>query len=265
MLRCEVIICAGLAARGHKMLAAMVAAAKAARVQVTVVSAYSGKAPVLMSYGLGHPLRRQWTRAHVRRGGRLVGWDLGYWNRDEPLHFNMRMTLDDDHPHRWIRPMPPERFNAAGIELREDSDPNGPIVLCGLGRKQRDVKGFNGQQWEMQALHRLRKAYPGREVLYRPKRTESPLPGCRNAAGTIEEAIRGASLVVCSHSNVAVDACIAGVPVECEDGAALALYRNNPAPAREQRLEFMRSLAWWQYNPTEASDAWKFIKKRLSD
>ena len=37
--------------------------------------------------------------------------------------------------------------------------------------------------------------------------------------GTIADVLNGCSVVVCRHSNVAVDACIAGVPVECEGGA----------------------------------------------
>lgn len=264
MLRCEVILCRDMAQRGQKMLQAMAAAAKPAGVKVTVTQTWTGRVPVVMSYGLGHPVRRQWTRTHVRRGGRLIGWDLGYWLRDEPLNFHMRVTIDDDHPHRFIRPMPAGRFEAAEIELREDFDLSGPIVLCGLGKKQRDVKGYRGQQWELEALQRIRRAHPGKRIVYHPKRAEPALPDCTISLERIEDAIRGASLVVCSHSNVAVDACIAGVPVECEDGAAFALYRDNPAPSREQRLEFLRSLAWWQWTPQEAVQAWQFLKERLS-
>ena len=72
--------------------------------------------------------------------------------------------------------------------------------------------------------------------------------------------MKGASLVVCSHSNVAVDACIAGIPVDCTDGAALALYKDNQNPTVERRLEFLRSLAWWQWSTREAPQAWEFIK-----
>lgn len=254
-----------LCARGRKMMEAMIAAAPAAGVNVVVSKTWRRAAPVLMSYGLGHPVRRDWTQKHVAKGGRLIGWDLGYWNRDEPLQFNMRLTIDDDHPQRWIAPASPERFDAAGIELREDANPDGPIVLCGLGKKQRNAKGYRGQEWELRTLHKLRKRFPMRQIVYRPKRAESPLMRCPTAGGSIETVLRGASLLVCSHSNVAVDACIAGVPVECDDGAAFALYRDNPAPTREQRLEFLRSLAWWQYAPPEAELAWQFIKARMNE
>lgn len=261
---CEVLVAPNTALRGEKMLAAMIAAAPDAGVRCVVTEKPTGSAQFLMTYGLGHPVRRKWTQAHLQRGGRVIGWDLGYWHRDEPGRAHMRLTIDDDHPHRWIESMPPERWDATGIQLREDFNPKGPILLCGLGRKQRELKGYAGQQWERGTLARLLKQHPGRQVIYRPKRPEKPLYGCQTSGGLIEQALRGASLVVCSHSNVAVDACIAGVPVECEDGAAFALYRKGPKPTRSERLEFLRSLAWWQWNPTEAVEAWKFIRQRLS-
>ena len=259
---CEVLICPGTSTRGRKILGAMVSSARTAGVKVKVTTKWEGAAPVLMSYGVGHPVRSAWTREHVARGGRLLGWDLGYWDREKP-DFKMRLTLDDDHPQRWIQPEAPERFDRSGIQLREDADPKGHIVLSGIGRKQREHKGLSFQEWELGTLKDLRSRFPGREIVFKPKRLEQTLPGCRLLDGTIEEALKGASLLVCHHSNVAVDACIAGVPVECEDGAARALYQHGSTPSPEQRLEFLRSLAWWQYSTSEAALAWKFIKRQI--
>ena len=262
-MRCEVLLDpAGLANRGRKMLSAMIEAAPAAGVEVIVSQRWRNAAPVLMSYGLGHMVRRQWTREHVRNGGRLIGWDLGYWDRDVPLHFKMRLTLDEDHPHRWIVPESPERLT--GVTLRDDYGPDGHIVLVGLGRKQRRHMEVAGQEWELKTLRRLRERFPVRSIVYRPKRPETGLPGCQSDMRPIEDVLRGASLVVCGHSNVSVDACIAGVPVECTDGAALALYRDNANPSREQRLAFLQSLAWWQWSPAEAAQAWRFIMGKLA-
>lgn len=257
-----------MAARGEKMLAAMIAAAPAAGISPIVTKKWSQSSRYLMSYGLGHPQRRIWTDAHRARGGRVIGWDLGYWHRNEPLRFGMRLTIDDDHPHRWIKGMlgtaPPERWAAAGIELREDFYAGGPIILCGMGAKQRRLHHWGPQQWERRHLESLRKRFPGRRILYRPKRPESALGGCGFALGAIEDALRSASLLVCAHSNTAIDACIAGVPVECEDGAAFALYEGNPAPSRAERLAFLEACAWWQWNPTEAEAAWTFLKTRFA-
>lgn len=260
---CEVVLAPRTAVRGEKMLRAMVEAAAGAGVRVAFTDRWRAKAPWLMTYGLGHPERRAHNLEHIRRGGRLIGWDLGYWHRDVPVSFSMRLTIDADHPHRMLVPMPARRFDAAGITLREDFDPTGPIILCGLGPKQRRMLGLGVQQWERRTLARLHREMPGRRVLYRPKYAEHPLERCPTSHGPIEDALRGASLLVCAHSNTAVDACIAGVPVECEDGAAFALYENNPMPTRAQRLSFLRRLAWWQWTVPEAAQAWAFIKDRL--
>ena len=81
--------------------------------------------------------------------------------------------------------------------------------------------------------------------------------------GAIEDVLRNASLLVCAHSNTAVDACIAGVPVECDDGAAFALYAGNAAPNRDERRAFLEALAWWQWTTQEAPAAWAVIRDQL--
>jgi len=261
---CEVILQPRTSRRGEKILRAMVETATPAGVSVYLSSEWKGRSEWLMSYGLGHVGRRPWINDHLRAGGHLIGWDLGYWGRDTPVNFSMRLTIDADHPHRLIKTMPPERFDNAGINLRNDADSAGPIILVGQGRKQRKFIGSGGPDWETKKLADLRVRYPGKKILYRPKVPGESLRSCKNASGSIEQAIEGASLVVCSHSNVAVDACIAGIPVECEDGAAYALYKNNHAPTTEQRLEFLRALAWWQWTPCESLQAWKHIIGVLS-
>lgn len=253
---CEVLL-PRVAKRGDTMLRAMIAAARDVGVYCSVTQRYEGRIPLLMSYGLGHGERRKWTESHVANGGRLIGWDMGYWDRD----VSMRCTVDDGHPHRWLRDMPGDRWEAAGIQLRNDFSMKGPVVLVGMGVKSRQQFGLNGQEWELRTLAAIR-AVTKREVLYRPKRPEQ-LERCRNADGPIEDAIRGASLVVCRHSNVSVDACIAGIPVVCEDGAAAALYGSDLTcpvnPSEAERLRFLQNLAHWQYKPAEAVTAWRFL------
>lgn len=261
-MRAEVLIDPTMANRGAKMLAAMI---EAAPIPVLVRQKYVGDCEILLTYGTGHPVRRPWWIEHRKKGGRCIGLDLGYWAREDNGTFSMRATIDDDHPHKLIRPEAPQRWDSQNIALRSDYDANGPILLIGMGQKSVKAYRYPPLGWEMQAFKNIRATSNGKQVLFRPKRITDRSPaGLQRRLGPIEEALKGSSLVVCRHSNVAVDACIAGIPVICDDGAALALYKDNPNPSPEQRLEFMRSLAWWQYKPEEAETAWKYLISRLS-
>lgn len=258
-MRAEILIDATMANRGARMLDAMIAAAP---MPVHVTRKYSGTCELLMVYGTGHPLRRPWWLDHIASGRPAVGWDLGYWNRDAGT---MRLTINADHCQRLIQPESPERWDREHITLRNDSKPRGHVVIVGMTAKANRMHLMGRMRWETREARIAQMQYPGREVVYRPKRdTEPTIPGIRTVRGEIADVLRGASLVVCRHSNVAIDACIAGVPVKCEDGAAFALYRGNPEPTPEQRLEFLRSLAHWQYSPNEAELAWKFIVSKLT-
>lgn len=259
---CEVLY-GDVSKRAVKMFDALIATSASEGIQVKVSERWTKSSNLLMSYGLGHPQRRHWTEAHVKSGGRLIGWDLSYWDRENA----MRCTVDNLHPWRLMKDMPADRWEASGIQLREDANPEGPVILIGMGRKSRAQFAMEDRAWERAALKEIQRQFPNKEIIYKPKREEDVLRGCRTVNGPIEAALRGASLVVCRHSNVAVDACIAGVPVICEDGAAKAIYNNdlsNPVnPSKAERLRFLQNLAYWQWKPSEARDAWKFLKTVL--
>lgn len=232
--------------KARRILDAMACAAASQGITVRRTTRYTGSSPWYMTWGLGHPERRIWTDRHLAGGGHVIAWDLAYWDRARKF----RLTIDADHPYRLVRDMPETRLK--GINLREDHSPDGHIVVIGMGRKS--VAVYDGaKDWESLAVKRAKRAYPGRKVIVRPKGLRTP----------IEAALRGASMVVCRHSNVAIDACVAGVPVVCEDGIGRALYSgdiSNPIkPTPDQRLRFLHNVAWWQWAPSEASDAWRFI------
>lgn len=265
-MRCEILTDPEMAARGDKMLRAMI---KRAPIEVRVREEYVGDCDLLMVYGSGHPVRRPWLQAHARSGRHWIAWDLGYWKHKEDGTCRMRVTIDADHPPQWLRPEPADRWDREGIALRDDFNPDGPIIIVGQGRKSTRAQGSAPLAWEASTLREVRMAYRDRRILFRPKRRSDPrLPVPPLLQDNIADALRGASLVVCRHSNVAVDACIAGIPVVCFDGAASALYGadiSNPRrPSPEERLAFLRSLAWWQWKPEEASEAWTYLLHRLS-
>lgn len=237
--------------RGQRMLRAM---AEAAPIPVSITERYAGNSEMLMLYGVGHPERLNWWRAHK---GHRVCWDLGYWDRRE----TMRVAVGHEHPRNMPEALP-DRWSASGIALRNDSNPDGHIVLIGMGVKSRSMLGFQGQEWERNAFKTIRRAHPGRRIIYKAKRPEEWV-GCKSSNAPIEQLLNGASLVVCRHSNVGIDACIAGVPVVCEDGAAADIYGSDItsplAPSHDERLAFLQRLAWWQWKNSEASQAWKFL------
>lgn len=252
----EILLDPPMARRGRAMLDAMAAAAPAG---TAVTSNYQGRHRLLMLYGAGQANRMAALQQHRARGGRVVVWDLGYWAREEA----MRLAIDSLHPSAAQLALAPAAGQRFHVPLQALANPAGPILLVGLGDKSAALYGLSPMQWERQALARIRQAHPGRPVLWRPKgRRVVPLAGTMLCHGMpIEAALAGCSLVVCRHSNVAVDACAAGVPVQCEDGAALALYGAGPAPAAADRAEFLRRLGWWCWRPGEAGQAWEWIRK----
>lgn len=230
----------------------------AAPVPVRVTNAYRGDCDALMLWGIGRHGHAQARAEHRARGGRVFMWDMGYFGRGK-FDGYLRVSIDHEHPQAWLdrSPTDPRRWGRHGIPLRSDADPAGPILLVGMGPKSHAYLGSSG--WEARALADLKRRFPERKVMHRPKpgRPFQPL-GCGvDRSANVETALRGKSLVVCRHSNVAVDACIAGVPIEVEDGAA-AWLQGKPY-TRGMRLEFLQRLAWWQWRVDEAAQAWRFL------
>lgn len=224
-------------------------------------TAYVGRADVLVLYGIGAPAHAAARDRHVARGGRVVHFDLGYLGRRKFTGY-VRMSIDHDHPWRLMDATPTDatRWKVHGIRLRSDANATGPIVLVGLGRKSRAYLGL--PNWERDKLAELRQRFPGREIVFRPKAFDGVrLPVRTDAETPIAGLLRGASMVVCRHSNVGVDAVIAGVPFEAEEGAALWLH--GKPYTKETRADFMRRLSHWQYRPDEAGQAWEFAKRMM--
>lgn len=244
---------------GEPMLAAIAAAARCSGDEVTETTRFDGRSDWLVLFGVGAAVNDAARKSQLARGGRVLMWDLGYVDRNKGGG-HLRMSIDSDHPQQWlgVTPDDPSRWDRLRIGLQECANPDGPIVLVGLGRKSRAY--LNLPNWERDAYRRLKLRFPGRRIVLRPKgRSIVNLPCPTDATTPIEELLKGASLVVCRHSNVAVDAAIAGVPFEAEDGAAMWLQQHDFTPGN--RLEFLRRLGWWQWRTAEAAQAWAFAKQ----
>lgn len=255
MTSCEFLIGHKIAASGQDILRAM---REDCPMRFRATTRYEGNSDLLMVWGAGGAENAAAISRHHARGGRSICWDYGYFRRSKRGGY-LRVSVDDWHPQRWIDSTPPNasRWAANGVSLRDDADPDGPIILVGMGPKSH--KFIHDWNWEKRKLAELQAMFPGRQIIYRPKpgRSHSPLPCKTSAEGSIQQLLVGASLVVCRHSNVAVDAVVAGVPFDCEDGAAQWLSKKPFTPAN--RLDFLQRLSCWQWHHSEAVDAWQFL------
>jgi len=259
MASVEILRARAVSASGEPMLAAISAVARACGDRVKETSSYEGKSDWLVLYGVGAAVNNAARNAQVARGGRALVWDLGYVDRKKVVG-HLRMSIDTDHPQQWLDKTPADgsRWRRLGLSLREEANPEGPILLIGLGRKSRAY--LNAPDWERNAYRDLVARFPGRRIVFRPKGVDQICLPCETDAETpIAHLLRGASLVVCRHSNVAVDAAIAGVPFKAENGAAMWLQQREFTPVN--RTKFLQRLAFWQWRSTEAAQAWAFAKQ----
>ncbi len=239
--------------RGAKVLMAAYEGAHGCRIDARIIRSGSARPDAwLVLYGLGGPDRFR----YVDRPN-LMAFDIGYWERELPAR-KYRVSLNGLHPRglvmRGARPSP-QRWALSGLPILSIPVPkDGPVMLVGNGPKSTAI-GAAG--WAAAKSRELKAA--GLRVVYRPKpgrALERDVVCDGVVTGPIEDELRKVSLVVCRHSNVAVDACRLGVPVACEDGAAAAIYPRELAnrdaqPSLEQREEFLHRLAWWQWTAEE--------------
>jgi hypothetical protein len=262
MASVEILRAHKLSLSAEPMLSALAAAAREAGDQVKETGRFAGGSDWLVLFGVGAAVNDSARRAQLARGGRVLMWDLGYVDRKKAVG-HLRMSIDRDHPQDWLEKTEalPMRWARLGVPLREEADAAGPVLLIGLGRKSRAY--LHLPFWERDVLSGLQKRFPGRQIIFRPKgKDRTHLPCMTDRETQIDELMRGASLVVCRHSNCAVDATIAGVPFEAQDGAAMWLQHREFTPAN--RLAFLQRLAWWQWRADEAAQAWAFAKQVTS-
>lgn len=201
-------------------------------------SVYRGGSDVLILWGAGRREHLPAWRAQQAAGGRCIGFDPGYWGRSPAAGYS-RLHIDSLHPTpEQLSRTPAQPRLGRTFDLREDCDPAGPIMIAGMGRKAAIMRGEKPGQWERGKYEQLRAEFPDRRIEYRPKKANqaaeslSDIP--RAADVSIEEGLAGCSLVVCATSNVALDACVAGVPVRCDGGASHALYARTENPTPEK-------------------------------
>jgi hypothetical protein len=198
--------------------------------------------------------------AAIRRYPNFVYADLGYWGREQYYRFavngwspQVRTDLSAD------------RFNRLGLEIRPWRTEGRQIIVAGSTEKACRDHGLGYMQWETAMCHRL--AGLGIPVVYRPKpndRQARPIPGFGFDQRPIGDALQAAHLWVTHHSNSALDALVAGVPVHCETGAASQFSAPLSAdpPLLEGREQFLTGVAWlqWTLDEMRSGECWAHLR-----
>lgn len=213
---------------------------------------------VLLLYGWGGHEQQRALRFHQ---GNYVCFDLGYWQRDGFFDRKWRVSVNGWHCPRLISSgkLPPKiRFMHSRITpAKKGGRESGYILLIGNSRKSSKVISPN---WTRDKSLEIRAKYPGIKIAYKLKRPGEIEQGVSYDYlfdGEIKDAIDGARLVVCRHSNVAVDAAIHGVPCVCDYGAGSVIYKSDlgrafeQQPSYKERMHFLRRLSWWQWSIRE--------------
>jgi hypothetical protein len=260
----------GMSPKPHHLIAALHQGAEAVGMDsVMLPRVERRRGSWLVLYGLGGA-----DRIAYAADPKVIAFDMGYWDRKGSRR-KWRVSLGGFHchPHVMRGPRPDaSRWEESGLRIEQAGDQSGPIVLVGNGPKSTAI-GAGG--WTAAKSRELRAAYPSRRIVYRPKPGKPMEAGVkfdRADMGPIDDLLRRASLVVCRHSNVAVDACRLGVPVVCDDGAAAAIYPRSLGEADRQpdaatREEFLHRLAWWQWTTEEcrSGEFWRWMRCVLGE
>lgn len=168
-------------------------------------------------------------REYREAGKPAVYIDLGWWKRREGGRFSgyHKISVGSRHPRAYYRRFAhrSDRFREMGVNIepwRRSDHGHRHIVLAGMGDKAAAAEGYKPEQWEREAIKTIRK-HSNRPIIYRPKpswKTARPIPGVLYSPRTqeLEPLLQGAWAVVTHHSNVAVEAVLAGVPAFAVDG-----------------------------------------------
>lgn len=208
-----------------------------------------------------------WKRhALLEQYRQFVYADLGYWGRD---HYS-RVCVNGWSPDQYVRDgLASNRFDRLGLSIKPWRTGGTEILIAGCSPKSAADHGLGYMAWEMKVAAALKDC--GLKVMYRPKpndRMKRPIKGVCYDERPISEALAAAFAVVTHHSNVAVDALLAGLPVHCEIGAAacmsVPLDRINEAKEPEGRAQFLHDVAWlqWTLDEMRSGECWAHMKER---
>ena len=258
----QTLLSKNLSPTAREALDAMTQAAKR-MFSVTACGELSGTPDVLLLWGIGAAHQAAAAKKQLYRGGRVVMLDMGY-HKDKPGRNRMfRVSIDEPHPQRLLDETPDALCKNWLPRVEEKPNLGSRVLLVDMGPKA--VSQYELNDWaRLKATELESRGIPRSDMLHRPKpkRPFIPVPGvAHDAASSIDTLLRRSRLVVTHHSNVGVEAVMAGVPLETEDGAAF--WMRGKEWTYENRVSFINRLSHWQYRPTQAAEAWTFLERFL--
>lgn len=198
--------------------------------------------------------------AHQRWPEIVLHVDLGFWSRDK----FMKLALGDRWSPLVDHDYDDSRLRMHGVKIEPNRKPGKRVLVCGMSAKAAGTWELQPEQWEQRTIKRL--VVAGATVTYRPKPTWHQARPIKGAAefdrGTdIKQALARVDAVVSHHSNAAIDALAAGLPIYVETGIAKSLSVATiedavgaEAPDLETRARFLRQVAFHQWTLTEIAE-----------
>ena len=208
-------------------------------------------------------------------GRKAVYLDLGYWGRREGGRFAgyHKIAINDRHPTNYFQNTAhsDDRVARFNLQVRPWQSGGGHILVAGMSDRAAASLGMQPEEWERWAIAEARK-HTDRQIIYRPKpswRTAKPILGVgfSHQKEPLENALAGCHAVVTHHSNVAVDAMVAGIPAFCWAGVAQPMTSQDlsqiEAPAYpDDREQWLADVAYCQWNGAEMENGkpWRHLK-----
>ncbi len=231
---------------------------------------------IAIFYGLAGNLRRVFHEYRAE-GRKAVYIDLGYWGRRNKNRYDgyHKLSLNGRHPTDYFQavPHPADRFEHFGIDIAPWRQSGRHIIVAGMSAKGATCEGFVPQQWEGQTITALRRL-TDRPIVYRPKPSwigAKPIAGSTFQPGiALVDALDNAWAVVCHHSNIAIDAILAGVPVVCTQGVATKIASGDLScieslPMPDNRAQWAADIAYaqWSMDEMESGAAWLHLAEEV--
>lgn len=239
----------------------MAAGVRAAGYKASIVDGFDRVAgEIAIAYGWARPDLFERYRA---QGGHYAYVDLGWWDRKPApslLDGYHKVVVDGREPGPYFRGnYATDRFARLGLTAAPWRASGSHVLLAGLSAKNAATRGLAPREWELNTIEILRRVTQ-RPLVYRPKPSwagASPIPGTIYSPPEqpLKAVLKDAHVIVTLASNVAVDALLAGIPVNAAEGVASEFSTplvEIEAPRRpDGREQLLADIAYQQWSTAE--------------